>query len=227
MQNEINVTLCCGSGILILQDYNCKVPAKRPRDLRSIILPTKVHIIKFMVFPIVMYGCASWTIKKAERWRVDAFWTAVLEKTIESPLDCKEIKPDNLKGNQSWIFIRRTDAEAKVPIFWPRDANSWLTGKDLDAGKDWRQEKEMTEDEMVGWHHWPNGHEFEQTPRDCEGQGGLACCSSWIAKSWRRLSDWTRTGRYEPWCHAFWNIWELGIFSRDLKKASGSLKVEV
>ena len=141
MQNEINVTLCCGSGILILQDYNCKVPAKRPRDLRSIILPTKVHIIKFMVFPIVMYGCASWTIKKAERWRVDAFWTVVLEKTIESPLDCKEIKPDNRKGNQPLIFIGMTNVEAEAPILWSPGAKYHSLEKTLMLGRieGWRR----------------------------------------------------------------------------------------
>ena len=154
------------------------------------------------------------------------FWTVVLEKTLQSPLDCK-IKPDNPKGNQSWIFIGRTDAEAEAPIPWPPDAKSWLIGKDSDAGKDWRQEKEMTEGEMMGWHHRLNGHEFEQAPGDGEGQGGLACFSPWVAKSWTRLSDWTITGRYEPWCHAFWNIWELDIFSRDLRILSGSLKLAV
>ena len=102
----------------------------------------------------------------------------VLEKTLESPLDCKEIKPVNPKGNQSWIFIGRTDAEAEAPILWPPDVNSWLIRKD--AGEDWRQEeKEMTEDKMVKWHHWLNGHEFEQALGDGEGQGSLACYSPW------------------------------------------------
>ena len=104
----------------------------------------------------------------------------VLEKTLESPLDCKEIKPVNPKGNQPWIFIRRTDAEAETPVFWPPDVKSWFIRKDPDAGKDWRQEeKGMTQDEMVGWHHQLNGHEFEQAPGDGEGQGILACCSPW------------------------------------------------
>ena len=93
------------------------------------------------------------------------FWTVVLEKTLESPLDCKEIQPVNPKGNKSRIFIGRTDAEAETPVPWPPDANNWFIGKDPDAGKDWRQEeKGMTEDEMVGWHYWLNGHEFEQAP---------------------------------------------------------------
>ena len=104
----------------------------------------------------------------------------MLEKTLESPLDCKEIQPVNPKGNQSWIFIGSTDAEALK--LWPVDAKSWLIGKDPDAGKDWRQEeKGTTEDEMVGWHHWPNGHEFEQALWTGE-QGSLVCCSPWDLK---------------------------------------------
>ena len=105
------------------------------------------------------------------------FWTVMLEKTLESPLDSKEIKPVHPKGDQSWIFIGRTDAEAEAPISWPPDAKNWLLRKDPDSGKDWRQEeKGMTEDEIVGWHHWLNGHEFEQGPGVGDGQGGLPCC---------------------------------------------------
>ena len=108
------------------------------------------------------------------------FWIVVLEKILESPLDYKDIKPVNPKGNQSWIFIGRTDDEAEAPIFWPLDVKNWFTGKDPDAGKDWRkEEKGMTEDKMVGWHHWLNGHEFEQAPGVGDGQGSLACCSPW------------------------------------------------
>ena len=107
----------------------------------------------------------------------------VLEKTLESPLDCKEIKPVNPIGNQSWIFIGRTDAEAEAPILWPPDAKSWLFGKDPDAGKDWNQKKKRTtEDERVGWHHWLYGHEFVQAPGVGDGQGSLACCSPWGPK---------------------------------------------
>ena len=110
-------------------------------------------------------------------------WTAVLEKTLESPLDCKEIKPVNPKGNQRWIFIGRTDAEAEAPVLWPPDSKSWLIGKDPDAGKDWGQEeKGATEDDLVGWHHQLNGHEFKQALGDNEGQGILACCSPWSYK---------------------------------------------
>ena len=102
----------------------------------------------------------------------------VLEKTLASPSDSKEIKPVNPKGNQPWIFIGRTDAKTQGPVLWPPDAKSWLIGRDLGAGKDEGQKgKWATEDETVGWHHGLNGHEFEQTPEDCEGQGSLACCS--------------------------------------------------
>ena len=102
---------------------------------------------------------------------------------LEGPLDCKKIQPIHPKGNQSWIFIRRTDAEAETPILWLPDAKSWLTGKDPDAGKEWRQEeKGVTEENMVGWHHWLNGHEFKQAPGVGDGQGSLECCSSWDHK---------------------------------------------
>ena len=116
-----------------------------------------------MIFPVVMYRCESWTLKKAECLRIDTFiWTVVPEKTLESPLDSKEIKVVNPKGNESWIFIGRADPEAEVAILWPPDAKSQLFGKDPDAGNDWGQEeKGTTEDEMVGWHHWLNGYEFE------------------------------------------------------------------
>ena len=215
-----------------------------------------------MVFPIVMYGCESWTIKQLKKWKWSCsvmsnslgppwtivfqaslsigfsrqeyrsglpfpspgdlpnpgiepgllhcrqtlyplshhehslkkswapknwcFWTVVLEKTLEGPLGCKEIKPVNPKGNQSWVFIGRTDAEAETAILWPPDVNNWLIGKDPDAGKEWRQEeKGMTEDEMVGWHHQLDGHEFEQVPGFGDGQGSLACYS------WTQVSNWT------------------------------------
>ena len=123
-----------------------------------------------------------WELDHEESWAPKnwCFWIVVLDKMLESALDCKEIKPVNPKGNQSWIFIGRTKAEAEAPILWPPDAKNWLVGKDPDAGKDWRQEeKGMTEDEMVGWHHWLDGHEFEQFPGDSEGQGGLVCCCPW------------------------------------------------
>ena len=132
-----------------------------------------------MVFPVVMCGCESWTVKKAERRRIDAFELWCWRKLL-SPFDCKEIQPFSPKVNQSWIFIGRTDAKAEAPILWPPDAKNWLIGKDPDAGKDWKQEeKGMTEDEMVGWYHQLNGHEFEQAPGICDGQGTLVCCSPW------------------------------------------------
>ena len=130
---------------------------------RDITLPTKVHLVKAMVFPVVMYGCESWTVKKAEHQRIDAFELWCWRRLSRVPWTARRsnLKLDP-KGNQSWIFIRRTDAEAEIPILWPPDVKSWLIWKDPDAGKDWRQEENgTTEDEMVGWHHWLNGHEFE------------------------------------------------------------------
>ena len=136
------------------------------------------------------YGFSSshvwmWELDYKESWALKNwyFWTVVLEKTLESPLDSKEIQLVHPKGNQSWIFIGRTDADAEIPILWPLDAKNWLIWKDPDAGKGWRQEeKGITEDEMVGWHHWPNEHEFEQAPGDGDTQGGLVCCSPWGRK---------------------------------------------
>ena len=131
-----------------------------------------------MVFPVVMYGCEH--LDHKENWAPKNwwFWTVVLETTLESPLDCKEIQLVHPKGNQSWVFIGSTDAEVEAPILWPPDAKSRLTGKHPDAGLDWRQEeKGMTEDEMVGWHHLFNEHEFEQILGGSEGQRSLVCCS--------------------------------------------------
>ena len=136
------------------------------------------------------YGFSSshvwiWELDHKEGWRPKnwCFWTVELEKTLESLLACKEIQPVHPKGNQSWIFIGRTDAEVETPILWPPDTKNRLVGKDPDAGKDWRQEEEgTTEDKMVGWHYQLNGHEFEQSLGDGEGQGSLACCSPWGLK---------------------------------------------
>ena len=126
----------------------------------------------------------SWVPKN---WTTN--WTVVLEKTVESPLDCKEIQPVHPKGNQSWIFVGRTDAEAETPILGPPDAKNWLIGKDPDARKDWRREENgMTEDEMVGLHHWLNRHDFEYTLGVGDGQGGLVCCKS--MGSQRAGHDW-------------------------------------
>ena len=122
-----------------------------------------------------------WELDHKEGWALKnwCFLNVVLEKTLESPLDCKKIKPVNPKRNQPWIFIGRTDAEAETPMLPPPDVKNWLTGKYADAGKDWRQEKGITEDEIVGWHHWLDGEEFEQAPGVGDGQGGPACCRPW------------------------------------------------
>ena len=123
-----------------------------------------------------------WELDCEESWvpKNWCFWTVVLEKTLESPLDCKEIQPIHPKGDQPWVFIGRTDAEPEIPILWPPDVKSWLIGKDPDAVKDLRwEEKGMTEDEMIVWHSWLNGYEPEQTPGVSGGHGGLACCSPW------------------------------------------------
>ena len=163
---------------------------------RDITLLTKVHLVKAMVFPVVMHGCESWTIKKSEHWRTDAFelwcWRRLL-----SPLDSKKIQPVNPKGNQSWIFIGRTDAEAETPIFRPPDMKNWCIGKDPDAGKDWRwEEKGTTEDEMVGWHHrwwtwvWVNSGSWWWTRRP-------GVLQSMGLQSQTQLSNWTELT--EPW----------------------------
>ena len=147
-----------------------------------------------------------WELDCKESWAPKnwCFWTVALEKTLESPLDCKEIKPVNPKGYQPWIFIERTEAEA--PVLWPPDAKNWLIGKDPDAGKDWRQEeKGMTEDKMVGCYHWLNGHEFEQTLGVGDGQESLAWCSPWG----RKESDMTEQ------LH-----WDVGVVVRKEKRGS-------
>ena len=158
---------------------------------RDITLPTKVRLVKVMVFSVVMYGCElnceeSWALKN---W---CFWTVVLEKTLESPWDCKEIQPVHSEGDQLWDFFGRNDAKAETPILCPPHAKSWVIGKDSEAGRDWGQEeKGTTEDEMAGWHHWLDGRDSQWTPGVGDGQGGLACCSPWVMKSRTWLSDWT------------------------------------
>ena len=149
--------------------------------------------------------CLVWELDHKEGWTLKnwCFWAVVLEKTLESPLDCKKIRPVNHKGNQPRIFIGRTDAEDETPVLWPPDAKNWLTGEDPDAGKDWREEeKGATEDKMVGWHHRLDGHEFEQVLGVGDGQGSLACCSPWDHKE-LDTTDWItsatnddRMGRY-------------------------------
>ena len=133
--------------------------------------------------PVTQWGSLVLRVTRNMRSLLWCFWTVLLEKTLESPLDCKEIKSVNLKGNQSWIFTGRSDAEAEAPILWPPDGKSQLTGKDPDAGKDWRQkEKGTTEDEMVGWYYQLNRHEFEWALGVDDGQGSLVCCSPWGCK---------------------------------------------
>ena len=147
---------------------------------RDITLPTKVHLVKAMVFLVVMYRCESWTIKKAEHQRTDAFELWCWRRLLRIPWTARRSNQSILKEISPQYSMERTDVEAETPILWPPDAKNWLLGKHPDAGKDWRQEeKGMTEDEMVGWHHRLNGHEFEQAPGDGEGQGSLACCSPW------------------------------------------------
>ena len=157
---------------------------------RDITLPKKFRLLKVMVF--FSGHVWMWELDCEESWAQKnwCFWTVVLEKTLESPLDCKEIQPLHPKGDQSWVFIGRTDVEAETPILWPPDAKSWLIGKDPDAGKDWwREEKRTTEDQMVGWHHWLNGHELGWTPGVGDGQGGLECCSPWGHKK-SHVAEW-------------------------------------
>ena len=145
-----------------------------------------------------------WELDHKEGWVLKnwCFWTVLLEKTLESPMHCKETKPVNLKGNQSWTFIRRTDDEAEALILWPPNVKSQIIGKDPDAGKDRRQEEKVTtEDEMVGWHHWLNGHESEQTLGDGEEQGSLACCSPGVTKGQTQLSARTISTTNQKMCY--------------------------
>ena len=170
----------------------------------------------------------GWALKN---WR---FWTVLLKKTLESPLDCKEIQPVHSKGHQPWVFIGRTGAKAETPILWPPNVKSWLIGKDSDAGRDWGQEEKGTsENDMAGWHHWLNGRESEWTPGVGDEQGGLACCDSWGRKEsdtteqlkWTELNcavvwafvaiaflwDWNETDLFQPCghCWVFQICWHI------------------
>ena len=182
---------------------------------RDITLPTKVRLVKAMVFPVVMYGCESWTVKKAECRRVDAFelWCW---RRLESPLDLKEIQPVHSKGDQSWVFFETNDAKAETPVLWPPHAKSWLIGKDSDSGRDWGQEeKGMTEDEMARWDHRLDGHEFEWTLGVGDGQGGLACCNSWgckVGHDWATELNWSHQISCLP-CHHTLPLWFCNIYS--------------
>ena len=157
---------------------------------RDITLPTKFPLGKAVAFSSSHVW--MWKLDYKESWEPKnwCFWTVVLEKTLESPLDCKEINTVNPKGNQSWIFIGRTDAEAETPVFWPPDAKNWFIGKGPVSGKDWRQEeKGMTAGEMVGWHHQLDGDEFEQAPGVGDDQGILVYCSPWGCKE-MDMTEW-------------------------------------
>ena len=171
---------------------------------RDIILPTKVCIVKAMVFPVVMYGCESWTITKAEHQRTDAFKLWCWRRLLRVPWT-KEIKPVNPKGNQPWIFIGRTDAEAEAPI------RAYSLERTL-IGKDWEQEeKAVTEDEMAGWHHQLSGHEFEQTPGDSEEQGKPSVLQS--MESQRVGHNWETQQQQNVLWHVIYCISALNIFS--------------
>ena len=193
-----------GGGSKITADGNCSHEIKRHLLLgrkgmtnldsilksRDITLPTKVCLVKAMIFPVVMYGCESWTMKKAERRRIDAFelWCW---RRLESSLDSKEIKSAYPKGNQSWLFTGRINAEAETPVLWPPDKN-WLIGKDSDAGKDWRrEEKGMTEDEMVGWHHQLWSLSLSTLWAIGKDRGAWHAAVHVVAKSQTRLNNWT------------------------------------
>ena len=169
---------------------------------RDISLPTEVRLVKAMVFPVVMYGCESWTVKKAEHQRIDAFELWCWRRLLQVPLDCKEIQPVHPKGDQSWVFIGRTDAEAETPILWPPHVKSWLIGKDSAAGRDWGQEeKGTTEDQMAGWHHQLDACEFGWTLTVGDGQGDLAWPQR-VGQDWATELNWTVYLKNSM--HCFW-----------------------
>ena len=160
-------------------------------------LPTKVHLVKAMVFPVVTYGCESWTIKKAEHWRIDVFDLWCWRRFLRVPWTARRSNQSILKEiSPEYSLIGRTDAEA--PILWLPDVKDWLTVEDSDAGKDWRQEKGKTEDEMVGWHHQLDGREFEQAPGVGDGQGSLVCCSCKVSDTTEQL-NWLMNMMNEFW----------------------------
>ena len=194
---------------------------------RDITLLTKIHIVKAMVFPIVIYGCEIWTVKNAKCLKNQSFWAVVLEKTLEGPLDCKEIKPVNHKGNQSWTFIGMTDTETKVLILWTPYGKNSLIRKDPDVGKYWRQkDKGTTKYGMVGWHYWLNGHAFEQALGVVDREAwyaavhGVASSRTWPS-DWNELilitkireqigNKWIVFGSFNLWKisnRSMWRVW--------------------
>ena len=195
------------TGAMKLKDISSWNSCDKPRQLiksRDIIFASEIPYSQ--TYDFFSSHVWMWELDHKEGWvpRNWCFWSVVLEETLESPLDCKEIKPVNLKVNQSWIFIGRTDAEAEALILWPPDAKTWLIGKESDAGKDWRQEeKGATEDEMVAQHHWLNGHESEQASGVGDGQGSLACCSPWgcrVGHDWvTELKIYIRASQVAQW----------------------------
>ena len=168
------------------------------------------------------YGFSSghiwmWELDCEESWvpKNWCFWTVVLEKTLESPLACKEVQLVHPKGDQSWVFFGRNDAKAKTPILWPPHVKSWFIGKDPDAGRDWgHEEKGTTEDEMAGWHHWLDGHESGWTPWVGDGQGGLACCDSWGCKESDTTERLNRTEHYSSQLPCYYSLkfWSQLVF---------------
>ena len=186
------------SGSKITADGDCSHEIKRRlllgrkvmTNLDSVLQSRDIHYFSNTGSSSQGYGFSSghvwmWDLNCEESWAPKnwCFCNVVLEKTLESPLDSKEIQPVHPKGDRSWVFIWRTDAEAETPVLWPPHVKSWLIGKDSDAGMDWGQEEKWTtEDEMAGWHHWLDGHESQWTPEAGDGQGGLACCDSWGRK---------------------------------------------
>ena len=172
--HEIKICLLLGRKVMTKLDSTLKS--------RGITSQTKVRLVKAMVYPVVMYRGESCIVKKAECWRIDAFEVWCWRRLLKVSWTARRSSQSILK-EQSWVFIGRTDAEAETPVLWPPHVKSWLVGKDPDPGRDWGQEeKGMTEDEMAGWHHWLNAHEFGWTPGVGDGQGGLECCDSWSRK---------------------------------------------
>ena len=149
---------------------------------RDITLPKKIFLVKAMVFPEVMHGCESWTIKKAEHWRNDAFEMWCWRRLLRVPWTARRLNQLILKEINPEYSLEGLIAEAEAPILWPPDAKGWLMRKSPDAGKDWRQEERPTEDETAGWHHRLDGHEFEQTLGVGDGKGSMACCGAWGCK---------------------------------------------
>ena len=174
--------------LLGIKDMTNLYSILKSRDITS---STVTHLVKAMVSSSHVW---MWELDYEESWKPKnwCFWTIVLEKTLESPWDCKAIQPVHPKRDQSWVFIGRTDAEAETPILWPPDVKNWLIGKDPDVGKDWRwEEKGTTEDEMVGWHHWIYGHEFELAPDLVMDREVWHAVVQGVTKSWTWLSNWT------------------------------------